>query len=130
MHCAFFAVAFALASAGNNRPARTAMIAITTSNSIRVNPAHPLNLSTRRLPINERFSPPANRFTGRRSKQDSRWLTKVNGIRSLKLNPISSRVMLFSPESLLFQPPDSAETMNRPPAFFIVLRRCQLTWPR
>src|SRR5207253_2951098 len=38
MHAVCFAFDFALASAGNNRPARIAIIAITTSNSISVKP--------------------------------------------------------------------------------------------
>ena len=39
MHWTAVALALALASAGNNRAAKIAMIAITTNNSISVNPA-------------------------------------------------------------------------------------------
>ena len=38
MHLIPCALVFALASAGNNRPARMAMIAMTTNNSIKVKP--------------------------------------------------------------------------------------------
>ena len=36
-HCVCLAFPFALARAGSNKPARIAMMAITTSNSMRVN---------------------------------------------------------------------------------------------
>ena len=107
MHCAFFAVAFDLARAGNSRPARIAMMAMTTSNSMRVNPSGPLLAGSRGLMRAESFHPPENRppqFADRRSTIRSRCLVKaiVQGFQPIKLIRIRKSVILFGPESLLF----------------------------
>ena len=45
MHCTFLAATFARASAGSSNAARMAMIAITTSSSMSVNPGRPFRMA-------------------------------------------------------------------------------------